>query len=55
MKRGIPQIGAFLVLLIFAGGSIGCRQASALAGELDLPTATVKEADRQLKVRTTGA
>jgi len=55
MNRGITQTGAFLVLLIFAGTSIACRQASALAGELDVPTATVKEADLQLKVLTTGA
>ncbi len=55
MNRGITPTGAFLVFLIFAGGSIACRQASALAGELDVPTATVKEADLQLKVLTTGA
>jgi len=55
MNRGITQTGVFLVLLIFAGTSIACRQASALAGELDVPTATVKEADLQLKVLTTGA
>jgi biotin carboxyl carrier protein len=55
MKRGIIQTGVFLALLIFAGASVACRQASALAGELDVPTATVKEADLQLKVLTTGA
>src|SRR5436309_3364231 len=55
MNRGITQISPFLVTLIFAGGGIACRQASALAGELDVPTASMKEADLQLKVLTTGA
>lgn len=44
-----------LTLLTFAGSSVACRQASALAGEVDVPTATVKEADVQLKILTTGA
>jgi biotin carboxyl carrier protein len=36
------------------GSSIACRQTSALASEPEIPTATVKEADVQLKVATTG-
>ena len=44
-----------MAVLTAAGSSIACRQASALAGEMEIPTATVKEADLQLKVRTTGA
>ncbi len=55
MKRNITQTGAFLALLILAGGGIGCKQASALAGEPDIPTTTVKQADVQLKILTTGA
>lgn len=55
MKLRIKQTGIFLALLSFAGSSVACRQASALAGELDVPTATVKEADVQLKILTTGA
>ena len=55
MKQSIKQTGAFLALLTFAGSSVACRQASALAGEVDVPTAIVKEADVQLKVLTTGA
>jgi len=55
MKQSTIQTAAFLTLLIFAGGSVACRQASALAGELDIPTAIVKEAEVQLKVLTTGA
>lgn len=43
------------MLLTFAGSGVACRQASALAGEVDVPTATVEEADVQLKILTTGA
>ena len=49
------RTGAFLTLLALAGGNIGCRQASALASESAIPTATVAETDLQLKVLTTGA
>ena len=55
MKQSTIQTANFLTLLIFAGGSVACRQATALAGEMDIPTTTVKEADVQLKVLTTGA
>ena len=55
MKQSTIQTATFLTLLIFAGGSVACRQTTALAGEMDIPTATVKEADVQLKVLTTGA
>ena len=55
MKQNIKQTGVFLVLLSFAGSGMACRQATALAGEMDIPTATVKESDLQLKVLTTGA
>lgn len=54
MKKRHSQFGAFLLLLALAGSSIACRQASALATEVEIPTATVKEADLQLKVLTTG-
>src|SRR5579859_868565 len=55
MKQNVKQTGIFLALLAFAAGNVACRQATALAGEMDIPTATVKEADLQLKVLTTGA
>ena len=55
MNGRITQTGALLSLLILAGSSVACRQASALAGELDVPTTAVKQADVQLKTRTTGA
>jgi HlyD family secretion protein len=50
----LPQSGAFLVLLVFGGSSIACRQTTALATEPEIPTATVKQADVQLKVATSG-
>ena len=55
MKQSLKQTEVFLALLTLAGSSVACRQASALAGEVDVPTATVKEADLQRKVLTTGA
>lgn len=55
MRNRLSQSGAFLLLLAFVGSSISCRQTSALANEPEIPTATVKEADLQLKVLTTGS
>jgi len=55
ISHSIKQIGILLTLLTFAGSGVACRQASALAGEVDVPTTTVKEADVQLKILTTGA
>ena len=55
MKQNITQTVILLTLLTFAGSCAACRQASALAGEVDVPTATVKEANVQLKIVTTGA
>lgn len=55
MNGRVTQTGAWLSLLILAGSAVACRQASALAGELDIPTTTVKQADLQLKILTIGA
>ena len=55
MNRKFTQTGAFVAFLLLAGASISCRQTSALAGELDVPTTMVKQADVQLKILTTGA
>ncbi|MBA0083751.1 MAG: hypothetical protein HRJ53_02030, partial [Acidobacteria bacterium Pan2503] len=55
MNGRITQTVAWLSLLILACSGVACRQASALAGELDVPTTTVKQADVQLKILTTGA
>jgi len=51
----LSQFGALFLLLGLASSGIACRQASALASEVEIPTATVKEADLQLKVLTTGS
>src|SRR5436309_16142979 len=55
MNGRITQTGTLLSLLILAGSVVACRQACALAGELDVATTTVKQADVQLKTLTTGA
>jgi HlyD family secretion protein len=55
MYSRLKQIGIYVLLLILAGSGAACRQASALASEMEIPTATVKEADLQVKVLTTGA
>ena len=55
MKQSIKQTGILLTLLTFAASSVACRQASALAGEVDVPTTTVKETNVQLKILSTGA
>ncbi len=55
LNRKQIRIAVFGVLLLFAGGSGACRQGSVLASDSDIPTATVTEADIQLKVLTTGA
>jgi len=54
VNHRLRQSGAFFLLLVLAGSSTACRQASALASEAEIPTATVKESDLQLKVLTTG-
>jgi HlyD family secretion protein len=54
VRNRLFQSGAFLLFLALAGSNIACRQTSALASEPEIPTATVKEADIQLKVLTTG-
>jgi len=50
---GLGQL-VFWLALSCVGCSTGCRQATVLAGDADVPTAVVKEADLQLLVRTTG-
>src|SRR6266571_7774144 len=54
VNHRLRQSGTFSLLLALAGYSTACRQASALASEAEIPTATVKESDLQLKVLTTG-
>src|SRR2546428_4683075 len=45
---------AFLVVLALAGCCLACRQTTVVATDSEVPTATVKEVDLQLKVVTTG-
>ena len=47
--------GAILLALALGASCFACRQAKVAAEDSDVPTATVKEADLQLKVFTTGA
>jgi len=46
---------ALLLVLALGASSFACRETTALAGDADIPTATVKEVDLQLKVFTQGA
>jgi HlyD family secretion protein len=45
---------AFLLALTLAGSGFSCHQTTVLATDSEIPTATVKEVDLQLKVSTTG-
>jgi HlyD family secretion protein len=48
--------GAALLLAMALGGSgIACKQSTVMASDTEIPTATVKEVDLQLKVFTKGA
>src|SRR5260370_16716398 len=51
-RRSKPK--AFLLALALGGSCFACRQTTVLAPDSEIPTATVKEADLQLKVFTTG-
>ncbi len=46
---------AFLLALALGGSGFACRQTTVMAGDAEIPTATVKEVDLQLKVFTKGA
>src|SRR6266853_1320106 len=52
-RRAKP--GAFLLALALGGSCFACHQTTVLATDSEIPTATVKEVDLQLKVFTTGA
>ena len=53
--NGRPRTPAFLLALALGGSSFACRQTTVLATDSEIPTATVREVDLQLKVFTTGA
>src|SRR6266446_10551891 len=55
MKGRSTTPGTFLLALALAGSCLACRQTTVLATDSEIPTATVKEVDLQLKVLTTGA
>src|SRR5438445_12684576 len=52
-RRSKPR--AFLLALTLGGSCFACRQTTVLATDTEIPTTTVKEANLQLKVFTTGA
>src|SRR5256884_9163312 len=55
MKKGHSERAAFLLLLALSASCPACRQTTVLATNTEIPTTTVKEANLQLKVFTTGA
>src|SRR2546430_10391197 len=48
------KLSAFFLVLALAACSSACHQTTVLATDSEIPTATVKEVDLQLKVITTG-
>jgi HlyD family secretion protein len=55
LREGRTRAAAFLLALVVGGGGIACRQNTVIASDTEIPTATVKEVDLQLKVFTKGA
>jgi HlyD family secretion protein len=55
VSKGRTRAAAFLLALAVGGGGIACRQTTVIASDTEIPTATVKEVDLQLKVFTRGA
>src|SRR5947199_1330106 len=54
VMNGRSKSPAFLLALALAACCCACRQTTVLATDSEIPTATVKEVDLQLKVSTTG-
>src|SRR5437870_7352157 len=54
VMNGRSKSPAFLLALALAACCFACRQTTVLATDSEIPTATVKEFDLQLKVSTTG-
>ncbi len=55
MMNGRSKQTAFLLLLSLSASCTACHQTTVLATDTEIPTTTVKEANLQLKVFTTGA
>ena len=54
MWNSRSRVRAFLLAFAAGGSCFACRQTTVLATDSEVPTATVKEVDLQLKVITTG-
>src|SRR5437870_13348472 len=54
MWNSRSRVRAFLLAFAAGGSCFACRQTTVLATDSEIPTATVKEVDLQLKVSTTG-
>src|SRR6202049_3416263 len=55
LSKERTRTAAFLLAVALGASSIGCRQTTVIASDGEIPTATVKEVDLQLKVFTKGA
>ena len=55
MSKGRTRKATFLLAVMLGGSGVACHQTTVLAGDSEIPTATVKEVDLQLKVFTKGA
>jgi HlyD family secretion protein len=55
LSKRRTRAAAFLLALAAGGSGMACRQTTVIASDTEIPTATVKEVDLQLKVFTKGA
>jgi HlyD family secretion protein len=55
LRNGRTSTAVFLLAWVLGASGVACRQATVIAGDTEIPTATVKEVDLQLKVFTKGA
>jgi HlyD family secretion protein len=55
LSKGKTHAAVFLLALGLGASGIACRQTTVIASDAEIPTATVKEVDLQLKVFTKGA
>jgi len=55
LSKGRTRKATFLLAVMLGGSGVACHQTTVLAGDSEIPTATVKEVDLQLKVFTKGA
>jgi hypothetical protein len=55
LSKERTRAAAFLLALAAGASGIACRQTTVIASDTEIPTATVKEVDLQLKVFTKGA